>query len=89
MESKATSETPAVEQTETCAECPVKVWTSALRDFEDGFKGLVPTEFWQHRRAAKREALLAVRSLLDTAILHLESEPPKRVRRAATKVAVK
>ena len=29
MESKATSETPAVEQTETCAECPVKVWTSA------------------------------------------------------------
>lgn len=35
---------------------------------------LVPEEFWQHSRAARKEMLLAVRSLLDDAIKNLEKE---------------
>lgn len=89
MEGKPMADTPATEDVASCAECPVKVWTSALREFEGGFKGLLPAEFWQHRRAAKKEALLAVRTLLDTAIQRLESEPAKPTRRSATKIAVK
>jgi hypothetical protein len=38
-------------------------------------KGTLPDEFWQHRRAAQREALLALRVLLDAAIERLEAEP--------------
>lgn len=41
---------------------------------------LVPAEARKHLRAAKREMLLAARSLLDKAIDHLEQEPaaPKK-----------
>jgi len=35
---------------------------------------LIPEEFWQHSRAARKEMLLAVRSLLDEAIQSLEGE---------------
>lgn len=35
---------------------------------------LLPEEFWQHGRAARKEMLLAVRSLLDDAIQRLEGE---------------
>jgi hypothetical protein len=38
-------------------------------------KGTLPDEFWQHRRAAQREALMAARVLLDAAIERLEAEP--------------
>lgn len=50
-------------------------------------KGTLPDEFWQHRAAARREALLALRVLLDATIERLEAEaqpeagaepPPKR-----------
>jgi hypothetical protein len=52
---------------------------------EGGPKGLLPEEFWKHRRAAKKEMLLAWRSLLDTAIERLEKEPEKK---EAEKIAV-
>ncbi len=38
-------------------------------------RGTLPDEFWQHQRASQREALLAIRVLLDAAIARLESEP--------------
>jgi hypothetical protein len=53
---------------------------------EGGPKGLLPEEFWKHRRAAKKEMLLAWRSLLDTAIERLEKEPEKK--KEAKKIAV-
>jgi len=37
-------------------------------------KGTLPDEFWQHRAAARREALLALRVLIDAAIERLEAE---------------
>jgi hypothetical protein len=45
---------------------------------EGGSKGLWPEEFWKHRRGAKKEMLLAWRSLLDAAIERLEKEPEKK-----------
>jgi len=35
-------------------------------------RALVPPEYIQHRRAARREALLAMRSLLDHALKRLD-----------------
>ena len=48
--------------------------------------GLLPGDFRKHVRAARREQLLAVRSLLDAAIARMEREdtPPRR----ATKVEI-
>jgi uncharacterized membrane protein len=43
---------------------------------------ILPSEFRAHTRAARKEMLLAVRSLLDTAINRLEGEP-KPARQAA------
>lgn len=42
--------------------------------------GLLPADFTRHARAARREQLLAVRSLLDCAIQRLEKDekPPRR-----------
>ncbi len=64
----------------------------------DGIKGLrrtlkdkrpriFPEQFREHTRAARKEMLLAVRSLLDAAIEEMEEEPerPKK----ATKIEVK
>jgi hypothetical protein len=50
-----------------------------------GPKGLLPEEFWKHRRAAKKEMLLAWRGLLDAAIERLEKEPEKK---SAEKITV-
>ena len=36
------------------------------------WKSLFPKEFWDHGRVARRELLLAMRSLVDVAIEHLE-----------------
>jgi hypothetical protein len=37
-----------------------------------GWQAMVPPEFLQHRRAARREALLAARSLIDHVLKRLE-----------------
>lgn len=55
------------------------------------WKSLIPPEFWEHGRAARRETLLAVRSLVDVAIEHLEKKedsgtPPKTPRKAKIEV---
>jgi len=48
-------------------------------------RGLLPEEFHNHVRAARKETLLAVRSLLDAAIESAEKPKPKK---KATKIKV-
>ena len=45
--------------------------SSMLRSFED----LIPHGFLEHRRAARKEMLLAMRSLLDAAIERVDRKP--------------
>ncbi len=53
----------------------------AWRDFKLSLRSLLPEEFWEHRRAARREMLLAARSLIDAAIERVErQETPARKR---------
>ena len=47
----------------------------------------LPEEFRQHTQAARREMLLAMRSLIDTAIERAEKEPEPEKKRA-TKIKV-
>ncbi len=71
-----------VEKTEAggCGEhCPL---TRALRlahELKAGVRRCLPEEFWQHRAAARREGLLALRSLIDAA---LECGAPAPARKA-------
>jgi hypothetical protein len=57
----------------------------AWREFQASLRALLPEEFWEHRRAARREALLAVRSLIDAALERIEEEEraerPKRAKK--------
>jgi hypothetical protein len=76
------------EDAQTCQECPIREWTEALREVEGTMRGILPPAFWQHRRAAHKEVLLAVRSLLDSAIEHVEREPEARPSRAPKKIVV-
>lgn len=71
-----------------CGECPVKALGGSIKVMETLLKDLVPEEFWQHRRAARKEALLAVRSLIDAAIERVDKEPGERKRRSATKIPI-
>jgi hypothetical protein len=48
----------------------------------------LPKETRDHLRAARREQLLAVRSLLDTAIRRLEQGPAAKPRRKAEKMEI-
>ncbi|GEM_PF-3230645 len=47
---------------------------------------ILPRDFRQHMKAARREQLLALRSLLDTAIARTETE--EKPQRRATKVEI-
>jgi hypothetical protein len=47
---------------------------SLRRSFEE----LIPHGFIEHRRAARREMLLAMRSLLDAAIERMETKPESK-----------
>ena len=54
---------------------------------------LIPDEFWTHRRKARREMLLAMRTVVDSAIKRLEGNDddapkPKSTTRRKTKVEV-
>ncbi len=71
-----------------CQECPVREWADAFREVEGTMRELLPPAFWQHRRAAHKEALLAVRSLLDAAIERVDREPDVRTSRAPKKIVV-
>lgn len=60
-------------------------WTEHLLRAAEAFardmKGVVPDRFTHHSRSSIREALCAVRSLLDCGIEHLEDEPGPARRR--------
>ncbi len=45
---------------------------AARQEFRKSFAGLVPPEFLEHRKAARKEMLLAMRSFLDHAIERLD-----------------
>jgi hypothetical protein len=51
---------------------------AARASLRKSFEELVPHGFLEHRREARREMLLAMRSLLDAAIERLERAPEKK-----------
>lgn len=60
----------------------VKNVQQAWGEFRSSLQSLLPAEFWEHRRAARREMLLAARSLLDAAIERIEQQDAPRQKRA-------
>ncbi len=48
----------------------------------------LPDEFWQHAHSARREGMLAVRTLLDAQISRLEQQERQARERRATKIDV-
>jgi len=48
---------------------------AARASMRKSFEELIPHGFIEHRRAARREMLLAMRSLLDAAIERMEKKP--------------
>jgi hypothetical protein len=49
------------------------------------WKSLIPDEFWEYRREARREFLLALRSAVDAAIRELEAVDGKAAKDAKPK----
>lgn len=60
----------------------VKSVQEAWSDFRASLRSFLPEEFWEHRRAARREMLLAMRSLIDAAIERIEEEEAPERKRA-------
>jgi hypothetical protein len=58
------------------------------RNFWDLFLDFVPSEAKKHLKAARREKLLALRSMLDTKIKDLEEAEKKAGKRGPQKVKV-
>jgi hypothetical protein len=47
---------------------------AARSEIRDSYKSLFPPKFVEHRRAARREMLLALRSLVDHALERIEAK---------------
>lgn len=47
---------------------------AARSEMRESYKSLFPPKFVEHRRAARREMLLAVRSLIDHALERMEAK---------------
>jgi hypothetical protein len=45
---------------------------TAREELREGIKAFLPPEFMEHRRKARKEMLLAWRSMIDSAIKHIE-----------------
>ena len=63
-----------------CEVCPVYVGIAAARWVKDGLKEMLPQDFREHTRMARKEQLLAVRSLVDAAIDRLEQKPKRNIK---------
>jgi hypothetical protein len=50
---------------------------AAHQEFHETIKTMLPPEFLEHRNKAKREMLLAFRSLIDHSIAHMEEHEKK------------
>ena len=48
---------------------------SARKAMRNSFEALMPPGFLEHRRAARKEMLLAMRSMVDAAIERIEKKP--------------
>jgi hypothetical protein len=72
-------------------ERPVLTWPELYREFMYTLRATLgeplPPEFWQHTRNARKEALLAARSLIDARIAAIEQEERRRSSRP-TKITV-
>jgi hypothetical protein len=67
------------EARETCdAFCPVSRAMRAAHEVKESVRRAVPEEFWKHRAAARRETLLALRSLIDAALERTETKPLRK-----------
>ncbi len=64
-----------------CEPCPLSRAFEAAHAIKANAKRLLPPEFWEHRAAARREGLLALRSLIDAAIAHTEPAPARKATR--------
>ena len=63
------------------AYCPL-CWAMRIADAaRQHVKSKVPEDFWQHRAAARREALLALRSLVDAALTRDAPAPARKATR--------
>ena len=47
---------------------------AARQEMRESIKGILPPEFIEHRRAARKEMLLAWRSMIDSALKHMEEK---------------
>ena len=47
----------------------MRIW-----EMRESVKGLLPPEFIEHRRNARKEMLLAFRSVIDSALKHMEEK---------------
>ncbi len=65
--------------TEPC--CPFCYAFRMAHELKDSLKSRVPQGFWEHRAAARREGLLALRSLIDAAIAANEPAPARKATR--------
>lgn len=81
-----TAEKAEAKEQKSRPETPKSV-QEAWRDFKSSLCAFLPEEFWEHRRAARREMLLAMRSLIDAAIERVE-QGEGQPRRQAKKIEV-
>ncbi len=68
-------------ETGSTRECPLLRACQAAQEIKGSLKRAVPAEFWEHRNAARRETLLALRSLIDAALTHAPAAPTRRATR--------
>jgi hypothetical protein len=61
---------------------------AARKAWLGSWRVLIPEEFWEQRRAARREMLMAARSLIDGALERLEEKPAPKRKTTARKVKV-
>ena len=47
---------------------------AAREEMRQSIQGFLPPEFIQHRRQARKELLLAFRSMIDSALEHIEAK---------------
>ncbi len=59
----------------TAARQVVEHMRAARAERRAAWKSLIPESFWVHRKADRRESLLAMRSLIDAALARLEEKP--------------
>ncbi len=50
---------------------------AAREEMRESIRGFLPPEFFEHRRKARKEMLLAWRSMIDSALEHLEEKSKK------------